>query len=208
MIYSTVVLKLSFLFSYFWSQVLLLLCLISYFWDAYPTVSFEKEFTVNKFFETLLVLKYSLIQLLPCFASLTGYRIQLPCYIQRNKSNYFFKIVNVFLLSFFLPICIVKKINTILILLAMIWFSSCKHFNFFSLFPFMDISWWSMSVWITFFSFIVLGSWCIPSIKKTQILLLWNVYLYYYCWYFDTILPALRFFFFFLISISGILFIY
>lgn len=102
--------------------------------------------------------------------------------------------MNVFLLSFLPPICIIKKINTILILLAMIWFSSCKHFNFFSLFPFMDISWWSMSVWITFFSFIVLGPWCIPSIKKIQILLLWNVYLYYYCWYFDTLLLFLRFF--------------
>ena len=34
--------------------IFLLLCLISSFWEAYPTVSFEKEFTGNKFLETLL----------------------------------------------------------------------------------------------------------------------------------------------------------
>lgn len=73
-------------------------------------------------------------------------------------------------------------------------FSSCKHFSCLSLFPFMDISWWIILVWVTFFSFIVLGPWCIFSVKKAKILLLWNVYLYYYYWYFDTLLPALRFF--------------
>ena len=68
-----------------------------------------------------------------------------------------------------------------------------ETFMFFSLYSqFMGISWWVTLIWVIFFFHCTL-SLVYSFYQKTQILLLWNVYLYY----FNTLLPPLSFFFFF-----------
>lgn len=113
----------------------------------------------------------------PCVVSLAGYRIQLPIHKHNNNhnKNNFLRIVNMFLHCLFcFPFSYWEEkyhFYVVVFLLGMIYFSSWKLLEFFSLLPVYGCFMMKHNA-MSLFSFHCTGSLLDSVFQKTQILLL------------------------------------